>query len=107
MDAHLLPELSGETWVASALLEEFTADLLPAGTNVDLIAASRQDATFGDGTGVDSVGIYSGMGGVCRTFSVATLLAVASGQLVHRQGWAVMSAPGTAGGGLSTGGSSE
>ena len=46
MDADLLPELSGETWVASALLEEFTADLLPAGTNVDLIAASRQDATL-------------------------------------------------------------
>ena len=46
MDADLLPELSGETWVASALLEEFTADLLPAGTNVDLITASRQDATL-------------------------------------------------------------
>ena len=47
MDADLLPELSGETWVSSALIEEFTADLLPAGSNVDL----------GDGTGVDSVGI--------------------------------------------------
>ena len=46
MDADLLPELSGETWVASALLEEFTADLLPAGANLDLIAASRQDATL-------------------------------------------------------------
>ena len=46
MDADLLPELSGETWVALALLEEPTADLLPAGTNVDLIVASRQDATL-------------------------------------------------------------
>ena len=46
MDADLLPELSAETWVASALLEEFTVDLLPAGTNVDLITASRQDATL-------------------------------------------------------------
>ena len=46
MDADLLPELSGETWVASALLEEFTADLLPAGADLDLIAASRQDATL-------------------------------------------------------------
>ena len=27
MDADLLPELSSETWVASALTEEFTADL--------------------------------------------------------------------------------
>ena len=43
MDADLLPELSDET---SALIEEFTADLLPAGGNVDLITASRQDATL-------------------------------------------------------------
>ena len=34
MDANLLPELSGETWVASALTEEFTADDLPAGSNL-------------------------------------------------------------------------
>ena len=46
MDADLLPELSGETWVASALIEEFTVDLFQAGSNVDLIAASRQDATL-------------------------------------------------------------
>ena len=46
MDADLLPELSGETWVASALIEEFMADLLPAGSNVDLIAVSLQDATL-------------------------------------------------------------
>ena len=46
MDADLLPELSGETWVASALLEELTADLLPAGADLDLIVASRQDMTL-------------------------------------------------------------
>ena len=46
MDADLLPELSGETWAASALMEEFTADLLLAGSNVDLIVESRQDATL-------------------------------------------------------------
>ena len=46
MDADLLPELSSESWVASALIEESTADLLLAGSNVDLIAASRQDATL-------------------------------------------------------------
>ena len=39
-------ELSGETWVASALTEEFTADLLPAGNNIDLIAESRHDDTL-------------------------------------------------------------
>ena len=37
MDADLLPELSGETWVA---------DLLPAGADLDLIVASRQDTTL-------------------------------------------------------------
>ena len=46
MDADLLPLLSGKTWVALALIEEFTADLLPVGSNVDLITASRQDATL-------------------------------------------------------------
>ena len=45
MDADLLPELSGETWVAATLLEELMADLPPAGSNNDLIVASRQDAT--------------------------------------------------------------
>ena len=42
MDADLLPELSGETWVASALIEEFTADLLLARSNEDLITTSHQ-----------------------------------------------------------------
>ena len=46
MDVDLLPELSGETWVVSALLEELTADLLPAGADLDLIVASRQDTTL-------------------------------------------------------------
>ena len=44
MDADLLPELSGETWVAATLLEGLTADLLPTGS--DIIVASRQDATL-------------------------------------------------------------
>ena len=47
MDADVLPELSGETWVASALLEELTADLPMAGSDIDLIAASRDDSTLG------------------------------------------------------------
>ena len=47
MDEDLLPELSGETWVASALLEELTADLPTVGSDIDLIAASRDDSTLG------------------------------------------------------------
>ena len=46
MDSDLLPELSGETWVASALLEELTVDLLTAGSDIDLVAVSREDNTL-------------------------------------------------------------
>ena len=46
MDTDLLPELSGETWVASTLLDGLTADLLPVGADLDLIVASRQDRTL-------------------------------------------------------------
>ena len=46
MDTDLLPELSGETWVAAMLLEGLTADLPLAGSDLNLIAASRQDATL-------------------------------------------------------------
>ena len=46
MDADLLPELSGETWVASALLEELSVELSTVGSDIDLIVASHQDATL-------------------------------------------------------------
>ena len=46
MDADLVPELSGETWVASALQEELSVDLPMAGSDIDLMVASRQDATL-------------------------------------------------------------
>ena len=46
MDADLLPGLSGETWVATTLLDGLTVDLLPAGADLDLIVASRQDKTL-------------------------------------------------------------
>ena len=44
IDADLLPELSGETWVVATLLEGLTADLPPVCSDIDLIVASRQDA---------------------------------------------------------------
>ena len=46
MDADLLPELSGETWVLATLLEGLTADLLLVGAGLDLIVASHQDTTL-------------------------------------------------------------
>ena len=46
MDADLLPELSGETWVVATLLEGLTADLPLTGSDLNFIAASRQDATL-------------------------------------------------------------
>ena len=46
MDANLLPELSGETWVAATFLEEVTSDLEPAGSEPDFISASLLDNTL-------------------------------------------------------------
>ena len=50
----LLPELSDETWVASALLEELNVDLPTAGSDIDLVAASREDNTrYGPGCNLE------------------------------------------------------
>ena len=46
MDAYLLPELSGETWVAATYLEEVIADLPQADSEPDLINASQVDETM-------------------------------------------------------------
>ena len=43
MDADLLPELSGETWVASALLDELTVDLPAAGADDELVSETAED----------------------------------------------------------------
>ena len=43
MDADLLPELSGETWVASALLDELTVDLPAAGVDDELVSDTAED----------------------------------------------------------------
>ena len=43
MDSDLLPELSGETWVASALLDELTWDLPTAGADNELVTATCED----------------------------------------------------------------
>ena len=45
----LLPELSGETWVASALLEELTVDLPTAGSDIDLVARIIHYKRYGRG----------------------------------------------------------
>ena len=103
MDADLLPELSGETWVASALTEEFTADL-PAGSNIDLIVESRSD---------DKLAVVRGW--IQSNFTPAwTDCAGLSpelrcwrlhiGNFVHRYRRPVMAKTSTTGGGFSTGG---
>ena len=74
VDADLLPELSGETWVASALTEEFTTDL-PSGSNFDLIFCGepkRQHVS--SSAGVDSVKFHPDMDRLCRTVSGIALL---------------------------------
>ena len=46
MDADLLPELSGETWVAATNMDELKEDLPPTGSGQDFVVASRQDVTL-------------------------------------------------------------
>ena len=43
MDADLLPECSGETWVASALIDELTVDLPAPGVGDDLVSDTASD----------------------------------------------------------------
>ena len=43
MDADLLPECSGETWVASALMDELTVDLPAPGVGDDLVSDTAGD----------------------------------------------------------------
>ena len=46
MDADLLPELSGETWVVASYMDELKADLPTTGSDLNLVVASRQDVTL-------------------------------------------------------------
>ena len=103
MDADLLPELSGETWVAATLLDEHRADLPPAGADLDLIVASRQDATL---TTVREWVQSGGGPGVVRMFGVvsgATVLAVADRESVGGHGREIVASPGSSGKDLSAG----
>ena len=43
MDADLLPEFSGETWVASALIDELTVDLPAPGVGDELVSDTTSD----------------------------------------------------------------
>ena len=45
MNADLLPDLSGETWVAATYLDVLTTDLPATGSDMDFIVASRHDET--------------------------------------------------------------
>ena len=76
IDADLLPELSGETWVAATLLEGLTADLLLAGSDIDLIVASPSRSDSRNCTGVGTVGRDPDLVGLRRTFSGITVLAI-------------------------------
>ena len=55
MDTYLLPELSGEIWVAATLLDGLTADLPPA-CRFGPYRGVPSGQDFGDGSGVDPVG---------------------------------------------------
>ena len=75
MDADLLPELLGETWVASALLDELTGDLPPAGVNNELVSATSEDRILQTvRSWVESGNVAS----MCRTGTGTSLLATTS-----------------------------
>ena len=71
MDSDLLPELSGETWVASALLEELTGDL-----PTDIGHRFSRGFTWGQNTPESTVmgrnRECSAVAGLCRTFTGTT-----------------------------------
>ena len=46
LDTDLLPEMSGETWVATVHLDEITGDLALPDSDPDLIASSLADKTW-------------------------------------------------------------
>ena len=46
MDADLLLELSGETWVAATYMAELKVDFPLTGSDLDFVVASRQDVTL-------------------------------------------------------------
>ena len=46
MDSDLLPELSGETWLAATHKDEATGDLPPSDSEPDLIMSSLTDKTL-------------------------------------------------------------
>ena len=96
MGVDLLSELSGETWVAATLLDELTADLPPAGSDLDLTVASRQGA----------VGTVRGGPSVVRMFGVvsgAAMLAVADRESVCGYRGEIVASPGSSGRVLSAG----
>ena len=99
MDAYLRPELSEETWVAATLLEGLTADLLPAGSDIDIIVSSRRDATL------TTVREWVQSGEI-PTWSEITVLAITDWQSVCRYGGEIMAASGSSVGSFSAGCSS-
>ena len=73
LDMDLLPELSGETRVASTLLDGLTADLPPARADLDLIVASHQDrtlATVREWIQSGNVPLWTGCSGLSHDYNI-------------------------------------
>ena len=92
MDSDLLPELSGETWVASALLEELTVDLPTSESDIDLAAASRKNKNTPNGTVVGTIWKCSSVAGLRRPFPRTTLLATTGRKSDNRLGGSSLAA---------------
>ena len=103
MDSDLLPELSGETWVASALLEELIWDLPKAGSGIGFTWGQNTP----DGTVMGRSRECSAVAGLCRTFTGTTLLATTSRKSENRLGGSSVASSVAPIRGLTVGGSSS
>ena len=102
MDTDLLPELSGETWVAATYVDELKVDFPPTGSDQDFVVASRQDVTLA----TVRKWVQSGAAPAwseCGIISGAAVLAAARRESVGGHGGEVMASPGPSGDVLSAG----
>ena len=95
MDADLLPELSGETWVAATYLDEHTADLPATESDLDFVVASQQKRYLDHCT---SVGTDRGGPCVVGMFGIisgAAVLVAAVRESIGGHGGEVVAPPGS------------
>ena len=103
MDADLLPELSGETWVAATYMDELLADLPMTGSDLDLVVASVARRDLDHCTQVGTVRGGSCVVRMCGIISGAAMLVAAVRESVGGHGGEVVALRGSSSDVLSVG----